>query len=474
MNSDAFTGGLPIGGGSSPFSLGTQARGSAHSYIDPDLNATQLDVQENEATSVIPKTTRSELAIHGGRPAFSKVQHVGCPVVLNPESFMTRIQGVLDRQWFTNNGQEVQEFESRIEQLLGVKHCVATSNGTSALTLTAQALGLKGEVILPSFTFIATAHAFSSIGLRPVFAEVDSSTACIDARAVRSLVNENTAAIVGVHLWGRTCDVAALEDLSEESQVPLLFDASHAFGVTHSGKYVGNFGQAETFSFHATKYISAGEGGAVTTNSDELASRLRAARNFGFTGVDSVESLGTNAKLNELCAALGNASLETLDQRVAINRRNFAVYRELLADIDGIHLQDVKQTERNNYQYVVIRICPETFGCDRDALLTALEAENVRARRYFYPGCHRAQPYAEDFNAQGRDLPGTDRLANEVLSLPTGPAVSVKSVQAIVSIIAVLAKNSDNCKQDGERQSQNVVPIPKSIASRPTRRGSLF
>lgn len=388
----------------------------------------------------IDKPQRRPLAIEGAPVAFQQPLHVGCPVILDRQAFLDRVNGVLDRQWLTNNGQEVREFEDRIQQLLGVRHCVAVTNGTTALSLTAQSLDLTGEVILPSFTFIATAHAISSLGLTPVFADIKLKTACIDPESIESLITERTSAILAVHLWGRSCEIEKLRQLAKRHNLKLIFDASHAFCTTHHGRAIGNFGDAETFSFHATKYISAAEGGAITTNSDTLASKLRAARNFGFTGVDQVEHYGTNAKMNELCASMGNASLDSLEARLEINKRNFEMYRSSLANLPGIELQEFDLSQVNNFQYVVIRVLSQEFGADREFLLSALQSDNVLARRYFYPGCHRARPYSDSFEASRNNLPVTEQLASEVLSLPSGPSIGELEIRRIGEIIASVSQ----------------------------------
>lgn len=396
------------------------------SFFSPATGLNSIEFQE--AGTSRTDTGLLKLSV----PAFPEAKHVGRPVVLDPDNFIRRVQGVVDRCWLTNNGPEVQEFEQRVASHLGVRHCIATCNGTVALSLTAQCLQLQGEIIVPSFTFIATPHAFASIGLTPRFADVDPETGCIDVESVRSMIGPATTAIVGVHLWGHTCEVEKLQQLSNDHQLKLLFDASHAFGTTHNGMYVGGFGEAETFSFHATKYINAAEGGAVTTNSDELAARLRAARNFGFTSVDQVEHLGINAKMNELSAAMGNASLDTYTRRLTINENNFRSYQQNLEGIAGLELVKFPQAEVNNYQYVVVKIDSANFGCDRDQLLSTLVQHNILARRYFYPGCHRAEPYA---SASCSPLPNTDSLSNQVLSLPTGPDICEEDVVKICEVI---------------------------------------
>ncbi len=230
---------------------------------------------------------------------------------------------MLDRRWLTNDGPLVGEFEARVASRLGVRHCVTTSNATVALELASRALGMTGEVIVPSFTFVGTVHALHWHGVTPVFCDIDSETHRIDPECVEALITPNTTGIVGVHLWGRMCDEQALNAIASRHGFPLLFDAAHAMGSTSGGRSVGGFGHAEVLSFHATKIVNSFEGGAIVTDDDELASQLRATRNFGFVGRDYAEGLGKNAKMSEASAAMGLTSLDSLDDFIAVNQRNF-------------------------------------------------------------------------------------------------------------------------------------------------------
>ena len=229
---------------------------------------------------------KADLAIHGATPAFAEPLHVGRPNIVDRDAFLARVAQVLDNQWLTNNGPLVQEFEARIAAHLGVKHCVAMCNGTIALEIAIRALGLTGEVIVPSWTFVATAHALYWQGITPVFADIDPDTHNLDPDAVRRMITPRTSGIIGVHLWGRAAPVEALQAIADEHGLKLMFDAAHAFGSTHRGQSIGRFGACEVFSFHATKSFNTMEGGAVTTNDDALAETLRLMRNFGFKGYD--------------------------------------------------------------------------------------------------------------------------------------------------------------------------------------------
>jgi dTDP-4-amino-4,6-dideoxygalactose transaminase len=374
-----------------------------------------------------------DLAILGGLPAFDRRICVGRPNVGDREDFFERVRGVFDRGCLSNHGPCVDELEARIAAMTGVKHCIVMANATIALQVTARALDLSGEVIVPAFTFVATAHALRWQGITPVFCDIDLQTHNLDPARVRERITPRTTGIVGVHLWGRPCDTGALTAIAREHRLALMFDAAHAFGCSHQGRMIGNFGDAEVFSFHATKFFNTLEGGAVLTNNSPLADRLRLMRNFGLSGPDTGLCLGTNAKLNEVSAAMGLANLDSLDDFLAANRRNHEAYRRGLANLPGVRLAGYSQQERCNYQYVVALIDEAVAGISRDGLIEILAAENVVARRYFYPGCHRMEPYRSE--SALRDFPNSDQLGREVLTLPTGIAIGPGEIETICDIL---------------------------------------
>lgn len=381
------------------------------------------------------KTTITDLAIFGGDPAFSEPLHVGRPNIGDRARLMARLNEMLDRHWLTNNGPFVREFERRIADYVGVRHCVATCNATVALEIAARALDLSGEVIVPSFTFIATAHAFQWLGITPVFCDIAPGTHHIDPAAVERLITPRTTGIVGVHVWGQPCDIDALEAIARRHGLHLLFDAAHALACSYRGRLIGAFGDAEVFSFHATKAINAFEGGAVTTNDADLAGRLRLMRNFGFAGYDDVESIGTNGKMTEASAAMGLTSLESLDAIIAINRAHYDAYRHALDDLPGVQMLHYDEAERSNYQYIILEIDERRAGISRDLLVQVLRTEGVLARRYFYPGCHQMVPYRTNSPHGGAWLPETEKLARSVVSLPTGTSLSADDVKRVCQII---------------------------------------
>jgi dTDP-4-amino-4,6-dideoxygalactose transaminase len=388
----------------------------------------------------------NELAILGGEPAFTTPLHVGQPYVGDRGALVRRIESALDRRWLTNDGPLVAEFEERIAALLGTRNCVATCNATSAMQIVARSLDLRGEVIVPALTFVATAHAFEWLGIEPIFCDVDRDTYTIDPAAAERLVSDRTTAILGVHLWGRPCDVPALIELADRHRLRLIFDAAHAFGASFDAVALGNFGAAEVLSFHATKVCSAAEGGAVVTNDDGLAKRARSQRSFGFAGYDDVADRGTNAKMSELSAAMGLTSLDALDSLISANARNYGIYRDALAAVPGLALIDLDIRHTPNYHHVVVEVAPDQAGVTRDELQAALWAENVLARRYFYPGCHRMEPYASRRRGRQR-LPVTEFLVERLLSLPTGANVTVDEVRRVGELIRRVVEQASDVRR---------------------------
>lgn len=358
--------------------------------------------------------------------------HVGAPNVGDKARFLKRIEQMFDANRLTNNGSLVQEFERHLEAKLGVSNCVAVSNATIALDISARAMGLTGEVIVPSFTFIASAHALMWAGLKPVFCDINRFDFTMSVEDVKAKVSSETSAILGVHLFGRPCDISSLEKIAADNDIKLFFDAAHAFGSTYKQVPIGSFGSCEIFSFHATKFCNSFEGGVIATNDDELADKCRLMRNYGFAAMDKVVCLGINGKMSEISAAMGLTNLESAEDFVKKNYLNYKLYQELLADTDSIDLIEYDEMESYNYQYVVLMV-GRTSSIDCGRLIKTLHSEGIRARRYFWPGCHKQAPYNTLLPAP--DLPVTDDVAGRLISLPTGTHVGEDDIRRIVKII---------------------------------------
>jgi len=369
-------------------------------------------------------------------PAFKDKLYVGRPNIGSREVMLTRFNDMLDSRWLSNDGPFVAEFEKKLAEYLNVKHCITMCNGTVAMEIAIRALGLGGEVIIPSFTFVATAHALQWQEITPVFCDIEPESHTIDPYKVEQLITPRTTGLIGVHVWGKPCQVEALGRIAKKHNLKLLFDAAHAFACSHHGRMIGNFGNVEVFSFHATKFFNTFEGGAVATNDDVLAAKIRLMKNFGFNDYDSVIYIGTNGKMPEVCAAMGLTNLECIDEFMAHNRRNYEHYKQYLVNVPGIKVLSYDEKERRNYQYIVLEIDEDKAGISRDRLLEILHSENVIARRYFYPGCHRMEPYKSYFPHAGLLLPETESLVQRIMLLPTGTAISENDIKGIVSIIS--------------------------------------
>jgi len=393
------------------------------------------------------------LAILGGEPAFCEALHVGRPNIGKRARIASRLNQILDSRWLTNDGPMVKEFEARVAEVTGTAHCVAMCNATVALEIAIRAAELTGEVIVPSYTFIATAHALQWQQITPVFADIDATTHTLEPRAIERMITPRTSGILATHLWGRAADVAALQEIADRRGLTLLFDAAHAFGCSYHGEAIGRFGLAEVFSFHATKFVNSFEGGAVVTNDELLARKMRLMRNFGFAGIDRVDYIGTNGKMTEICAAMGLTSLEDMPEFVEVNLRNYRAYRDELTDAPGLALLEYDEGERNNYHYIVVEVDQTKTGLTRDELVAVLTAENVLARRYFYPGCHRMEPYRSLFPHAGLVLPVTERVAERVLVLPTGTAVSDDAARTICDILRTAIAVAPEIRQAVSRRA---------------------
>jgi len=355
--------------------------------------------------------------------------HVGRPNIGNRERFLQRVNEILDRRWLSNNGPVVQEFKNKIADFLCRRICSRLATLKILWRLECPYVQTNSKVILPSYTFVATAHALKWQEITPVFCDMDPATHNIDPTKIERLITPKTTGIVGVHVWGRGCDTEAIQEIAARRNLKVMYDASHGFGCSKAGRMIGTFGECEVFSFHATKFINALEGGVVATNNDDLAHQMRMMTNFGFVDFDKVEYLGINGKMNEISAAMGLTNLEAMEDIIAVNRQNYEAYKAGLANVPGVSVIDYDPAERNNYQYVVIEVDPEVCPRNRDEIVEALHAQNIIARKYFWPGCHRMEPYRSLQPNASLLLPETERVSAQVIVLPTGQTVDVDTGQ---------------------------------------------
>ena len=369
---------------------------------------------------------------------------VGKPNIMDREGFLRDVEEILETRIFTNLGPFTVKLENLVRSKLQVKHAIAVSNASVGLAMALRAAELTtgGEVILPSYTFIATAHAVIECGLKPVFCDCDSTTHLLRPDEIIKHITEDTVAIMAVNLWGLGCDVEGIEEIARRHRLSVIYDSAHSFGTRiHNGTPIGNFGDAEVFSLHATKLFNSFEGGIITTNNDAMAERLLPMRNFGITGQDEVSSWGSNYKLSEIHAAFAVRQLFHIDETIQIYRRNAELYSKLLEEhkIEGISCWNARFLNHQGCTHAYV--CFEVDGncsLSRDALVAMLRERNIYAKRYFFPGIHKCQPYVR--LKTSTKLPSTEQLCREVLILPTGTSVLPADIEFIVSLIAKLTK----------------------------------
>ncbi|MCI0633987.1 MAG: DegT/DnrJ/EryC1/StrS family aminotransferase [Actinobacteria bacterium] len=356
------------------------------------------------------------------------------PVVPDPAAVADDVERILASGILTN-GPYVRELERGAAQYLGVRHCVAVSSCTSGLMLVLRAAELSGDVVVPSFTFAATAHAVAWNGLRPAFADIDPGTLTLSAAAARRAVGVRTSAILATHTFGTPCDIEGLSEVAKTNGIRLFFDAAHAFGSLHDGKPIGGFGDAEVFSLSPTKVLVAAEGGIVATNDDVLAERCRIGRDYGNPGDYDCVFVGLNARMSEVHAAIALASLDGLDARIDHRNRLVERYREGLGSLPGIGFPDVMPQDRSTYKDFTILVGAEQFGLRADELGEALAAVGIDTRRYYAPPVDAMKAYRS--LVSGNDgLPVTEAAASRVLTLPLWSDMDPAIVDRIVDAVA--------------------------------------
>jgi dTDP-4-amino-4,6-dideoxygalactose transaminase len=402
----------------------------------------------------VVKNQLADLACFGGNALFGAKLYVGRPNLCSREKLHASIDQIFDNRWLTNDGPFLRRFEEKLQVFLGVRACIAVCNATIGLQMVYRALRLalpRRRALMPSFTFIATAHAWEWEGGQPLFCDVEPATHLISPADVESRLIDEPALLVGVHTWGQPCNIERLEAIAKAHRVPLVFDSAHAFSNFSGTRRIGGFGNAEVFSFHATKFFNTFEGGAITTNDEALATELRHMRNFGFSGYDRVSQLGTNGKMQEISAAMGLCLMDDLDQLLEVNRRNYRSYLDAFQSCPGLSLLQLDRPESLNCQYIVGLLAEDSPSFLRDLLVDVLWAENFLVRKYFHPGCHRAAPYA--LRAPIQALPVTDDLCRRVIVFPTGTAVQPEQIHQAAECIRFIMEHADEIQRERERRA---------------------
>lgn len=376
-------------------------------------------------------------AILGGQPTFDNTLPLARPHLGRQERILEDIASIFASGQLTD-GSRVRDLEAIVSERLGVC-CVAVSSCTTGLVLALKALGLEGEVILPSFTFFASAHALRWTGLKPVLADCDPDTFTLDPESAAALVTSRTCAVMAVNVFGNPPDLPALSRLARSRGIPLVVDAAQAMGSSCQGRPSGTWGDVEVFSMTPSKLVTGGEGGLVVTPDRPLAAKVRALRNYGNDGDYNPRWLGLNGRLSELHAAVAIESMAVLEEHVAERRRVASLYREGLSGIPGLSFQRIRDGDLSVYKDFAIRVDPD-FGISRDVLSRALKLENIETRSYFHPPVHRQKLYA-DCEVR-RPLLNTESLSQEVLCLPIFSAMSARDVEGVCGAIRKLRRHA--------------------------------
>src|SRR5918996_5841615 len=355
-------------------------------------------------------------AVLDGTPAFPEGLPLAVPSVPPGKALLGNIEGILESGVLTN-GPYVRELESRAADYLGVRHCVAVASCTAGLMLVLRASDVSGDVIVPSFTFAATAHAVVWNGLRPVFADVDPETLTMSPESALRSIGVRTSGILATHIYGTPCDVEGLAEVAKRSGVRLFYDAAHAYGSHHFGRPVGSFGDAEVFSLSPTKVLVASEGGIIATNDEVIAERCRIGRDYGNPGDYNCRFVGLNARMSEVHAAVALHSLEDLEERIVKRNELATAYHEMLGAVPGITFPVVRDGDRSTFKDLALLVDPVDFGLSVPTLVDALAAEGIDTRRYYSPPVHQMTAYRSYSGVNG-SLPVTVDAASKVLAVP--------------------------------------------------------
>ena len=374
-------------------------------------------------------------AILGAKPLLDQQVYITRPVLPDKDRFFDAIRDIFERGWLTNSGPYVNRLEEKLREYLGVEHCQVFTNGTLSLQLMVQGLRLAGDVITTPFTFPATVHTLYWNHIIPQFCDVDPETYNITPEAIEAAITPNTTGIMPVHVYGNPCEVDRIQDVASKYGLKVCYDAAHAFGVKIGGRPIGTFGDANSFSFHATKLYNTMEGGAMTTRDANLAWRVQMYRNFGIKNEEEVIGPGINAKMHELQGAYGLLVLERIDEEIEARRRIARRYDEALAELPGLRMQRVREDVERTYQYYTIRIVPEEYGVTRDQLHRALKAEGIVTRKYFYPLCSTYACYASLPSAAPGRLPNAEKLAQSILCLPMFGQMEDRIVDVVIEAL---------------------------------------
>ena len=349
------------------------------------------------------------------------------------EEYCEEIRPIWDSRWLTNMGEKHQALEKALQTYLGVRNVSLLTNGHLALENILESFELHGEIITSPFTFASTTHAIVRCGCTPVFCDIDPVSYTIDPNKIEALITDKTVAILPIHVYGNLCDTDALSMIAKKHGLRLIYDAAHSFGVKKNGVSSACFGDASMFSFHATKVFHTIEGGALCYSDDSLRRKISDLKNFGIHGPEDVPFVGGNAKMNEFCAAMGLCELRHLDEWIAQRKEVVEHYRARLEGVEGLKLNAPQPGVESNYAYFPVVF--DGYKYNRDEVFERLGAQNIVARKYFFPitnsfECYRGRP---GFDPEL--TPVAKYMGDRVLTLPLYPELAHEDVDRICDII---------------------------------------
>ena len=365
--------------------------------------------------------------------------YVTQPYLPDLKEFYPYLEAIWESKNLTNGGVFHQQLEDELCRHLGVKYISLFTNGTVALVVALQALGIKGEVITSPYSFVATTNSLLWNNITPVFADIDPISMNLDPAKIESAITKNTQAILPVHCYGTPCDVERIQEVANKHKLKIIYDAAHAFGVDVNGQSLLNYGDLSILSFHATKIFNTFEGGAIISHSPEMKRRIDQLKNFGFVDEVTVVESGINGKMSEINAAFGLLQLKYTKEVFFDRKRVATLYNQCFEGVDGIAIPKNNLSDASNHSYYPILLKPN-FGVSRDALYERLKSDGVFSRRYFYPLISEFPMYKNYPSSASSNLPVATKIANEVLCLPIYPDLSDDNVLSIAEIIKSLAK----------------------------------
>ncbi len=351
---------------------------------------------------------------------FKEPIYVTRPILPPLEDVNEMLKAVWQSKWLTNHGDFHREFEKKLQVVLKVRNVSVFNNGTTALMTALKALDVPqgSEVITTPFTFPATVHCIAWNGLKPVFCDIEPHTMTIDPDKIEGLINKNTSAILGVHVYGFPCDIEKIQAIADKYDLKVIYDAAHAFTTEIDGTGIGTFGDISVFSFHATKLFHTAEGGCLTYSNSDYKDKIYYLRNFGIKNEEEVVEIGINGKMNEIQAAIGLLNLDLIEEEKLKRKEIKNVYIKHLALLDGITVLQVPENTTDSAGYFVVKIDQNKFGISRNKIYDALKKYNVFARKYFYPLCSDYEPYQQLKSSNKMNLPVANKIKDEVLCLP--------------------------------------------------------